>query len=789
MASLLNRFLLFPWLLPCVLIVLSSFAIGQNTTVSLKNGMKFGPGLYSEIGNVDPNPKKGGSSGSKMVVRLDDGLRYIYFNRRQLVGPPTQFQTPVRISLPNEDRTVFRDALNVQGVRQPINVTPFDQFGRRVYSLRLANGRADVVQGITSVSSKVVRVEGLKTDNSYVWDMRLSLSAIPRETLLTILKQNAQTPGEWLEIQNLFSEADRFGDAKQILTEAIQRFPELESLRPEITVLDQLLFEQMLDEVRTRQDSGQYGLASSMLESYPLDQLSIESRLKIQDQMTKLEDEAAQRSKVLNELERLIAKLDDPQLQSDLAPVVAEIKSALNPATYNRLISLARLSGDESMSVEQRVALGIGGWLLGSGSNESNLPTVRAAIQGRELVTQYLNSTQVAERQSILEELRKSEAGRPEVIAKIVSQIRPPLAFDQPSIAPGRYQVTVPTNAALDGMMTTYTVQLPPEYDPNRRYPCILALHGQYGGVDPTLDWWCGTYNERFDRCIGEASRHGYIVVVPDWSTGANGVRYRFTEDEQSGILACLRDAKRRTAIDTDRVFIAGHYLGATAAWDIAMSHPDLWAGLVSIGGEKGEFGNQYRANAEYVASYFVTGEFDGAPSPMARNGDIFDDYLSRSAVDFTLVEFIGRGNDHFQEDLPNIIDWMNQTSHIRRSNPEELELRAVRTGDRSFWWLEVQEYRENKGNNPLLPFDVKRVIDIEAKRTQSNSFQIRSLPAETFTVWLSPDIVDFSQRISVNAGRSDVRETIEPSIEILLEDARQRAERQHPYWAKIDVQ
>ena len=62
-----------------------------------------------------------------------------------------------------------------------------------------------------------------------------------------------------------------------------------------------------------------------------------------------------------------------------------------------------------------------------------------------------------------------------------------------------------------------YLVELPPEYNPYRRYPTVLSLHG--GGTDAKLqiDWWAGkrgTKNRRF----GQAGRHGYIVIAPMWA-------------------------------------------------------------------------------------------------------------------------------------------------------------------------------------------------------------------------------------------------------------------------------
>ena len=53
----------------------------------------------------------------------------------------------------------------------------------------------------------------------------------------------------------------------------------------------------------------------------------------------------------------------------------------------------------------------------------------------------------------------------------------------------------------------TYYVQLPPEYDPYRRYPCVVTLNG--AGTTPAqqIDWWAGGYHEARKLRLGQATR------------------------------------------------------------------------------------------------------------------------------------------------------------------------------------------------------------------------------------------------------------------------------------------
>ena len=63
-------------------------------------------------------------------------------------------------------------------------------------------------------------------------------------------------------------------------------------------------------------------------------------------------------------------------------------------------------------------------------------------------------------------------------------------------------------------------------------------------------------------------------------------------------MLGALRDACRRFAIDTDRVFLTGHGIGGDAAWDIGLAHPDIWAGVIPIVAVADRYVGRYAKNA-----------------------------------------------------------------------------------------------------------------------------------------------------------------------------------------------
>jgi predicted esterase len=329
-----------------------------------------------------------------------------------------------------------------------------------------------------------------------------------------------------------------------------------------------------------------------------------------------------------------------------------------------------------------------------------------------------------------------------------------------------------------------YHVQLPPEYDPYRRYPTVVTLHGAGTSAKQQIDWWAGTVAANGTR-PGQAARHGYIVVAVEWAKEGQR-QYDYSAPEHHAVLASLRDACRRFAIDTDRVFLSGHSMGGNAAWDIGLAHPDIWAGVIPIVGVSDRYCAHYYQNAKLLPFYVVAGELDGDKTK--RNARDLDRCMIRR-YDFTVSEYIGRGHENFSDEIQRLFDWMGRRK--RDFFPREFEVSTMRTWDNFFWWTEVSAFppRSVVEPNEWPPRRGYRAMEIKAS-SSGNNIAITS-GASNVAVWLAPELVDFSQPISVRVNGKTLnpgkQRFVEPNIEIILEDTRTRADRLHPFWAKIE--
>jgi predicted esterase len=449
------------------------------------------------------------------------------------------------------------------------------------------------------------------------------------------------------------------------------------------------------------------------------------------------------------------------------------------------------LADDASTGPGQRLALAISGWLVGTNSASENLPVALSLYRVRNLIHDYLGTADALGRTRIFEQFRSEEGATVPLAARLVALMKPPLPLPEPdSQKPGFLELEVP---GLDpAVPVSYLVQLPPEYDPRRQYPTIVALHAADGDASGQLEWWAP-----------QASRQGYIVVAPRWAA-EHQKDYGYTAREHAAVLYTLRDAFRRLAIDTDRVFLTGYSQGGDAAWDLALAHPDLWAGVITVAARSDRYCTYYWETALQVPFYVVGGEKDGRW--MIDNARDLDRYLQHG-YNTTVVEFQGRGHERFSDEILRIFDWMGRMK--RDFFPREFNVKSMRPWDNFFWWVELRGLPTRSMTDPLdWPGRSPRPAITDAKITEANTIRVKSAAQKTI-VWLTPEVLDFDKpaEVTVNGRRldfpsppdvekkspSDGRPAAsrarfpEPDLQTLLEDVRTRADRQHPFWAKVE--
>jgi len=764
----------------------------------------------------------------KQIEFVNDNFRLTFVSIRQIkeARPDTSLENAEKFECNRHDRGRIghNGRQRVASVGPPAGpLKPFDEWGRRIYPMRMLGGVDNVVQIITELTPQYARVEALQK----TWDMRIATSTLSDEILDKILMNqiNPKKLDDRKNIVRFYLQCRRFRMAVAALQKILDDFKGdtqvAQQLQPTLQDLRQKYAQQMLDELALRQDSGQHVLVQKLLNDFPIEDVSGEILQTVRQVQQAYKDFEAKRKAIDGALQALIPQVQERADRAGLAMALREIGPGLNPEMLPRMAAFVQNQNDPKLNAEAKLSLAVSGWLLGSDAATPDLPTALSDWRLRGMVHKYLTETGKVKRDRQLPPILAETAATPETLAALAANMAPP--YPLPDLLdkniPGYSKLTIPATAGQ--AEATYYVQLPPEYNPQRRYPMIVTLHAI--GHDPTMqiEWWAGEPKANAPPGRqGQAGRYGYIVIAPSW-TVEHQTEYEYSEREQAVVLGCYRDACRRFSVDTDRVFLSGFSNGGDAAWDIGLSHPDLWAGVIPISAEAKKTCTFYIENARLLPFYVVLGELDGGR--IGRDVQVLDRYL-KNGYNTTVVEYIGRGHEHFLDEQLLLFDWMNR---CKRSFPlpRERELThdrvfacsTMRPSDNVFWWARIESLPPNSiltgwttpheakpfitgsgltapgggGMAPSVPLPRGvRPLLVQGNVPTSNTLVLTAGNSRT-TIWLSPEMVDFKSRVSITVGGrrpAGVPAIIKPSVETMLEDLRIRGDRQHPFWAKVET-
>lgn len=780
------------------LTILATAGVTRADVIVLKDGFTL-QGHVKQAGRVEMDP---GSGQPYWMPRgffiLDDGVRRIYFSHQQVQGTapgaPTVAGSEERLT-----RVTGRAAHpGMSPLVQILRVTPWNDKWERSLRMNTAAGAVDVHQRLTLLTPHLARADATNRTWGAMFDTREFGPGVLRHLLETHpdLKPQGKDGdfGRQMRVFRFFAEAGYYDEAEAELNKAARNAqessPEMKKVEEARAGLLKLRSTAMAEEVRRAHDAGRHGASRRILDAFA----EAGADEKVLADVRALRSAYEDGDKAMTTARRLLATLPS-EVEMSQRPLFKEaaaaIEEELTLESVSRLEPFVTQAGQAERdrvkgrtpenSPGQLLSLAVTGWLQGKDAADSKFESAQRIWKARAFALDYLRAGEQVRRTRVLRQYIADPANviAPDEMAALLPLLPPAAPLAAPSDGP----ITLHTEpSALSKKGVEYLVQLPPEYSPVRPYPVLIAL--AMGAEEP---------KEMFDRLARASGEYGYILVAPRWGQPMEDL-YQYSAAEQAAVLDVLREVRRHFAVDSDRVFLVGLGQGGNMALDVGLAHPDLFAGVIPVGGKPDKFVMRYWPNCQALPLYIVDGAMTVTNQKWLR--PLLSEKWVPKGYPVIYVEYKGRGIEWFEAEVPRIFDWMDhKRDRFKRATgvpalgrPTE-EYITERACDDRFYWIAADGIAERH----LVPDGdwSPNVLGatVQARIREGNFVQVDAHGFKKLTVWFTKDMLDFTKSATVrvnNAIRLQSRK-VTPSLETLMQDVADRGDRQRPYWAKLD--
>jgi poly(3-hydroxybutyrate) depolymerase len=267
-----------------------------------------------------------------------------------------------------------------------------------------------------------------------------------------------------------------------------------------------------------------------------------------------------------------------------------------------------------------------------------------------------------------------------------------------------------------------YGLYLPKNYDPNKKYPLVMMLHGAGSNHRLALRRVFGKSNAEGETDV-EASREfpqwddvDFIVASP-YARGTAGYQGIPEED----VYAVLDDVKKRFNIDENKMYLTGLSMGGGGTLWIGLTRPDIWAAIAPVcpAPPAGTF--DLAANALNFPIHFFHGDAD--PVVPVAGTQKWVQHLQDIGVEVSYKEFVDVKHDSWVSAYDNefIFEWFGHAE--RNPYPDRVKFVSKQYKyNKAFW---VQFDKVNLGT----------LADIDAKLTKLNTAEIVTKNLNAFTL------------------------------------------------------
>ncbi|NBR05186.1 MAG: hypothetical protein EBT92_05375 [Planctomycetes bacterium] len=734
----------------------------------------------------------------KGFYMVDDGVRRIYFN-------PNLVRTLDKRDPIQEEKWIHNKPIYIPNGKGPppflaeVESTDWDSKWERTFKYRSPVGLVGVFQHISNLSSYAIRVDAT---SKFVWSSMYLTQEIGSKKVISLIKshpdfQNTDKvkPEEMVsrrfKLVDFLAQAGWFEDSEKELKSLANDFPEHKERTDKAReVIESFRGRERLEKIKRIIGAGRLAEARKQLDSFPIAEAKDKILTEIQSLQSKLEKAQEQFLLAQKNLVYLSSALSEKKADPILIKAVDNLQKIITEESVERLDAFLSISKQKNndgpmltlAELEKTASLAISGWVMGNSSADPNPISAKRLWQTRTFIIDFIKADNSLGRKTAFDSfLNKYPAAKPEEVGQVLLQTILPIETN-PS---GKVFEKELKSGKSRG--SKYSMRYPADVNPNRLYPLLIVFPGTNETVDSMLEKWAPLADE-----------YGFILLGYHWQIG--GIGYGFSDKEHFAILDILRDARLNSPVDPDKVFLFGYEQGAAVAFDVGLSHPDQFAGIIPMCSTVLDlFIEKYWRNGQYLPFYVVNGDRAGDTNLKTRQ--IFTNWMPRGYPSLW-IQYKGRGIEFFRGELPLICDWMRGKSRVFPMNQLGSdgggsilgnEFQSSRFCDNQFYWIGSDTINENKLNYPQTWKPNLQPASFFAKSdVASNIITIKTYGMKNYYLLFGKNSkgesqIDFDKPVSITSNLiSKWNGKVSPSLETLMETFLETGDRKNHVYAKV---
>jgi predicted esterase len=332
-----------------------------------------------------------------------------------------------------------------------------------------------------------------------------------------------------------------------------------------------------------------------------------------------------------------------------------------------------------------------------------------------------------------------------------------------------------------DSLHTAFLVVLPKDYDARKSYTLLFFLHGAVSSNTGYPDYADARDTSSWNRYYTKYAAINKVIMV--YPMGNRDYNWMYPDKGFYMVPAMLKQIKQVINVDNNRVFISGHSNGATGSFSYALKQPSEFAGFYGFNTRpRVATGGTYVRNLLNRSWFNVSVDQDYYYPPAAHDSltkvmkELHADYQdhryngfphwlpqfdeSEPAYQLLFADLVKRKRNPFRP----ILTWECDDVKYGRCDWLGITSLDTATADKSFWqnainykikkWVVLDKEAKAHIVDTLMNGFVYRKRSGAVKATYSNNvFAIRTSAVGSVRIYLSPEMVDFRQPVTITVN------------------------------------